>query len=112
MFVGICMFFRQTEKGLLLNVRLTPNAAVASVKGIFIDANGEEFLKIFVVSVPEKGKANKECIDLLAKFFKISKSNIKIVSGETDRYKKILIDMTDDNIVSRLMNLRGDECLQ
>lgn len=68
--------------------------------GIFTSAENEDFLKINVISPPEKGKANAELIKFLAKQLKIAKSNFTILSGELDRYKKIFItspkDLTDD----------------
>jgi uncharacterized protein (TIGR00251 family) len=57
-----------------------------------MDANNDVFLKISVVSVPEKGKANKELITFLAKKLKIAKSDFEIISGELDKWKKIRIN--------------------
>ena len=45
--------------------------------------------KVWVVVVPEKGKANQVVIKLLAKHFKVSKSQIEIVGGKTARVKII-----------------------
>ena len=56
-------------------------------------------LKISVVSIPEKGKANKELIAYLAKYLKVAKSRFKIVSGETDRFKRICITVDEDEVV-------------
>lgn len=89
------MFAEQTKQGMIIRVRLTPNSSCCMLKGIFKDAEDCAFLKINVVSVPEKGKANQELIGYLAKKLKIPKSTLQIVSGETDRYKKILVT---DNI--------------
>ena len=103
------MFWAQTKNGILLYIRLTPNASSADVKGCYLGADGNEYLKISVVSVPEKGKANKELIALLAKKLKISKTKISIVSGETERYKKLLIQQDDDTLWDKLTNLRGEK---
>ena len=46
------MFAYLSDKGVVLNVRLTPNASVAQINGCFVDAEGKEFLKISVISVP------------------------------------------------------------
>ena len=85
------MFFEQTTNGYILRIRVTPNSSKCSVCGIFIDCGGQEFLKVNLTSVPEKGKANSELIKLLSKTLHISKSSFSIISGETDRYKKLLI---------------------
>lgn len=81
--------FRDAE--IHLRVRLTPNSRCCKCGGVFVAADGGEYLKINVVSVPEKGKANQELICFLSKKLKVAKSAIKIVGGETDRCKKILI---------------------
>ena len=43
------MFFTETDDGIILRVRLTPNAAAAAVKGVFVDEKGTAYLKISVV---------------------------------------------------------------
>ena len=51
----------------------------------------DDFLKIKLKAVPEKGKANAELIKFLAKHFKTAKSNINIIKGKTGRNKLIEI---------------------
>ncbi len=85
------MVFEEKQDGILLRVRLTPNSSSCNKGDVFCDADGKEYLKISVVSVPEKGKANQELIKFLGKQLKEAKSNFEIVSGETDRCKKIMI---------------------
>ncbi|MFR1031928.1 MAG: DUF167 family protein [Alphaproteobacteria bacterium] len=64
-------------------------------RGVFTDADGAEYLKISVVSIPEKGKANKELLSFLAKRLKTAKSNFEIISGASERCKRILIKGID-----------------
>ena len=40
---------------------------------------------------PEKGRANKALIDLMADFFKLPKSHITLISGQKNRYKRLEI---------------------
>jgi uncharacterized protein YggU (UPF0235/DUF167 family) len=61
------------------------------------NADGQDYLKISVVSVPEKGKANKALIEFLAQKLGVAKSLMTIVSGQTDRFKKILLK-TEQNL--------------
>ena len=84
-------FWEQTDKGIAVRIRLTPNAARAGFSGLFTDADGRVYLRASVVSVPEKGRANQELIKLLSRRLKTAKSTIQIISGETDRLKKVLI---------------------
>lgn len=51
-----------------------------------------DYTKIYVTAPPEKGKANRMVIDLVAKWFKVSKSNVKIVSGKSSKLKTIKIE--------------------
>ncbi|MBE6450982.1 MAG: DUF167 domain-containing protein [Alphaproteobacteria bacterium] len=101
------MFFTNTQKGYVLRVRLTPNSSCCKILGTTVDANEDVFLKISVVSVPEKGKANKELISFLAKKLKIAKSDFEIVSGELDKWKKIRIisdKLKDDDLLNLAEN--------
>ncbi len=43
--------------------------------------------EIYTTVVPEKGKANKKVIELLAKEYKVPKSNVILVKGETSKLK-------------------------
>lgn len=103
------MFFDITEKGILLRVRLTPNAAQVGMKGVFVDEKNCEYIKISVLSPPEKGKANKELVEMLAKKLKTPKSEIELVSGEVSHYKKLMIKKTDKTIVEKLKEWSEDK---
>lgn len=77
--------------GTLFTVRLTPKASRNVVQGWSEGAEGERILKASVTAVPEKGKANQALIALLSKEFKIPKSKLQIVRGETDRTKTVKV---------------------
>ena len=86
------MFYEKTSEGYIIRIRVTPNSSRCSFSGKFIDSNGQVFIKVNLTSVPEKGKANQELIKYLSKYFHLSKSSFSLISGETDRYKKLLIN--------------------
>ena len=65
-----------------INVKVTPKASKNEVVGW-----EEKVLKVRLTVVPEKGKANAALITLLSKHFKVPKSDITIVKGETSRNK-------------------------
>ncbi len=75
-----------------ITVRLNPNARQSKILGWEEDLFGERTLKVQVTEIPEKGKANKALIKLLSKQWKIPKSNINIVRGETSRTKILEIE--------------------
>ena len=51
----------------------------------------DDMLKVKIAAPPEKGKANKEIINYLAKIFKTDKENVKIISGANRELKLIKI---------------------
>ena len=59
----------------------------------FIEVNGDRIL-IGLTSKPEKGEANRELLRKLANNFKVSTSQIKIVSGLRSRRKIVEIIKT------------------
>ncbi|MEX3011761.1 DUF167 family protein [Hoeflea sp. TYP-13] len=85
-------WFRIARNGLQLFVRLTPGASKDGIDGIEEGADGRAYLKIRVRAVPEKGRANRALIALLAKRGGVAKSSIKVTSGETHRMKTLLFE--------------------
>lgn len=97
----------KTDHGLMLRVRIAPNSSSCSINGIFTDTKGLDYLKISVNAVPEKGKANKELIAFLAKFLRLAKSRFQIISGETDRFKRVFIEAAGEEIFEIEKKLNG-----
>lgn len=52
---------------------------------------GSEIIKVNIAAQPEKGKANKELIKLLAGEFGVDKNQIKIISGKSSKLKLVKI---------------------
>ncbi len=65
-----------------IKVKVKPNARKEEIKKL-----DKDYFEVKTTVVPEKGKANKRVIELLSKYFKIPKSRIKLVKGETSREK-------------------------
>lgn len=80
------MFFKWQDNDLILSVRVQPRAA----NDAFAEYNNE-YIKIRITAPPIDGKANQHLITFLSKAFKVAKSNIKLLSGETGRNKRLLI---------------------
>ena len=93
---------KQTEEGVLVNLKIVPNS---SKNDIVLE---DEFIKIKITAQPIEGKANKALIEFLSKKFKISKTNIEIVKGETTKEKTLFFRTNDDKkralIISSLTN--------
>lgn len=71
--------------GAVLSVHAQPGAAKNECKGEY-----NEGLKVSVTQAPEKGKANKAILELLAKQLGVKKSQIELVSGEIAPKKRFL----------------------
>ena len=72
--------------GVILPVRAQPGASRAGIRGEHGGA-----LKVSVTQVAEKGKANQSLVHTLAKGLGLQRSQIELISGETQRDKKFLI---------------------
>jgi hypothetical protein len=68
-----------------LKVKVIPNTKENKV----LEEN--DGFKVYIKSPPVGGKANKELITVLAEFFQIRKSDVRIIRGERARKKVIQI---------------------
>jgi uncharacterized protein (TIGR00251 family) len=94
-----------------LFVRLTPNASSNTIIGVRKSADGQSHLAVRVTAAPENGKANLALKAVLAKAFKIPKSDIDMTRGATSRLKTIRIRADKDgrDRLTRLMETYPDE---
>ena len=67
-----------------------------------MDADGRPAIKARVAAPPVGGAANVDLIKLLAKVLGVSKSNIRFVSGETARIKRLHIDGNATDMENKL----------
>ena len=66
-------------------------------------------LNVKLKSAPEKGRANAELIEILAKFFDTPKSGIELKSGASGRNKKALLrDITIERARKALKAATGE----
>ena len=91
---------RETKNGLLINLRIVPNS---SKNCIILE---DEFIKVKITAQPIENKANKALLEFLSNEFKIPKTSIEIVKGDTTKDKTLLIKTGDklkqDLIISKL----------
>ena len=80
---------KQTENGVIVSFRISPNAK----KNEIIKEN--DIIKIKITAQPIDGKANKAVIEYLSKTFKIPKTSIEILKGETSKDKTIIFKTND-----------------
>jgi uncharacterized protein len=93
------------SEGVLLPVRAHPGARANAIKG-----EQDGMLKVSVTQAPEKGKANKAIVELLAKRLGLKKHQFALVSGETSGQKKFLVSgVSVDELQTRLQDLISAE---
>ena len=78
---------REPDGVLLLRLRIQPKASRDELCGAY----GDDALKVRITAPPVDGQANAHLVKYLAKLFKVAKSNVTLVSGETGRDKSLRI---------------------
>jgi len=94
--------FDLRPEGLSIRISLTPKAGANSIDGIAPGPDGP-VLKVRITAVPEKGKANKALIKLLAKQTGVASGRLQVVSGMTSRKKCLMISAGDEDLLSQLV---------
>lgn len=85
-------------EGTILPVRAQPGSRCNELRG-----EQDGMLKVCVTQSPEKGKANKAVVELIAKSLKLRKSQFELLSGKTSHQKKFLIrDITTEELARRI----------
>lgn len=85
-------------EGVVLLVRAHAGAKKNELRG-----EHEGALRVSVTQAPEKGKANKSIIDLLAKSLKLKRSQLELIAGETSSQKRFLVrEITFEELLKRL----------
>ena len=87
---------KETKDGLIVNIKISPNSKKNEI------VREEEYTKIKITAQPIDGKANKALIEFLSKNFKIPKTSIKILKGETSKEKTILFETKDEEKLTKL----------
>ena len=73
---------------MLIRVKVRPKSKADEI----VETMDDGTIKVRVKAVPEKGKANKAVVELLAKEYGVSKSDVEIVNGAADQIKLIKIN--------------------
>lgn len=92
---------RKTNEGILVNLRISPNAKKNEI------IKDGDIIKVKITALPIDGKANKALVEFFSKNFKIPKTSIEILKGETSKEKTILFKTMDEDKVNNLYNVFG-----
>ena len=77
---------RDTAQGAQFALRVQPRASRNAIAGVMGDA-----VKLAITAPPVDGKANQAVIEFLSDLFRVAKSSIVILSGESGRNKLIAV---------------------
>ncbi len=89
---------QQSDLGVRVPVKVVPGASRSKVVGILDGA-----LKVTVAAPPEKGKANKALIKIMAETFGLPKNRVSIEQGQSSHHKIVLLHGTNaDDVRNRL----------
>jgi uncharacterized protein (TIGR00251 family) len=91
-------------QGVVLSVSAHPGARRNAIR-LLPDGR----LKVEVSQAPEKGKANKAVVELLAKGLGLKKSQIELLSGESSRQKRLLIRGIETRELTKRIEKFGGE---
>lgn len=81
-------------ENLIIKLKISPNASKNEI------IKTDEMVKVKVTAQPIENKANKALVEFLSKKFKVPKSSIEIVKGETSKEKTILFkNISSDKMV-------------
>ena len=90
---------KETKDGIEFQLRISPNASKNEV------IKTSECVKIKITAPPVDGKANKCLIEYLSKLFRVPKTSIVILRGETSKDKTLLIKISDDDKIKLVKNI-------
>lgn len=84
--------------GVIVKILAVAGARREGVVGIHGDA-----LKLATTAAPEKGRANRRLLAVLADALRVPRREVELVSGATAREKKVLIrSLTVEELLGRL----------
>ena len=91
-----------------LACKVTPRSGKDQVMGVQVASDGSREVALRVTAPPDKGKANKAVVKLLAKELGVPKSGVQVARGETSHHKLLLLDCDQEHVdrwLSRLPSL-------
>jgi uncharacterized protein YggU (UPF0235/DUF167 family) len=97
--------FVRRERGLEIALKVTPKAGRVAIEGLVADAAGTLWLAVKVTAPPEGGRANEAVLALLAKRLAVPASSLRLVTGATARWKRVLVEGDPDELERRVVAL-------
>jgi len=79
------VFYKEEKEYITLKVKAQPNASKSEFVGLY----GDDAIKIRVAAPAVEGAANKELVKFLSKKFKVAKSLVEFIGGQSSKLKLI-----------------------
>ena len=103
-FTNTCWLTTGKNNASIISVHAQPGAKRTAIGGVHGDR-----LKIALASPPVDGKANATLIKYLSKALGVSRSSVRLLSGDTSREKRIEVaDLSTDDLLESLKKLLSD----
>ncbi len=93
-------FYLPTVQGYSLRLTVVPGAQRTQVVGLHGDR-----LKVRLAAPPEKGAANRELIEFLARALNLPKTSLKLTLGASSRAKVVAVNDRSPDLAERLNRL-------
>jgi hypothetical protein len=90
------------EGGVVFTAKIVPGSSRMAVCGLL-----GEMVKIKVAAPPEKGKANQDLIEFLAKQLGVKKNAISIISGQTNPIKQVQVLNVSINSLNKKLKIKS-----
>ena len=102
--IDIKKIVRLHKKGVEINFQVLPQSSQSKIVGLHNDA-----VKIKLNKPPVDGQANAECCRVVAKYFKVSKTQVSVLRGTSSRQKTILVEgVSALAVIERLESLKAE----
>jgi uncharacterized protein (TIGR00251 family) len=99
---------RETPDGVVFRIRVVPRASRSEAAGVRDGA-----LKLRITAPPVEGKANEECIRLLAELLAVKKAQVKILAGHASRTKTVAVaGLSAGEVAARIPAAGNQEILR
>ena len=96
------LVIKNTKDGIVVNIKISPNAKKNEI------IKDGDIVKVKITAQPVDGKANKALVEYLSKTFKVPKTSIKILKGETSKDKTILFEVFEEEKLRNITKVFGD----
>jgi len=100
--------WREREDGISLDLRVTPGARQAAIRGVQDIGDGREALAVTVREKARDGEANRAVIALIAGALGIAPARISLMTGSNARLKSLHLEGDPQRLAQSLATLLAE----